>query len=165
MYGCESQTIKKAEHRRSDAFELWTWRWLLRITWTARRTNQSILKEINPEYSLEELMPKWSSNTFVTWCKLHSLEKTQMLGKIEGRRRRGWQRMRLLDGITGSMDVSLSRLKEVVKDRESWHPWVHRVTKSQTWLSNWATILHINQIHSVMIYNLDVLLSQFWTSP
>ena len=135
------------------------------ILWTARGTNQSTLKEINPEYSLEELMLKWSSNTFATCCKLHSLEETLMLGKIGGRRRRGWQRMKWLDGITGSMDVSLSRLKEVVKEKESWHPSVHRVTKSQTWLSDWATILHINQIHRVIIHNLDVLLFQFWTSP
>ena len=166
MYECGSLTIKKAEHWRINAFELWCWRKLLRVSWTVRRSNQSILKEINPEYLLEGQTLKLKLQYFgYLMQRANSLQKTLMLGKIEGRMRRGWQRMRWLEAITDLIDISLSKFQKMMNDREAWHAAVHGVAKSWTWLRDWTTIIKIDEMDIIDMQICSLLLGEdIWIS-
>ena len=168
MYACESWTIKKAECQRTDAFKLWCWRRLLRVSWTSRRPNQSILKEISPEYSLEGLMLKLNLQYFGHLMhRTDLLENTMMLGKIQSRRKRRWQRIRWLDGIINLMDMSLSKFQESVMDREAWRPAVHGVVKGWTWLSSWTQLIGFKSVLECSIYrfSLYLLTASFIITP
>ena len=160
-YSCESWTVKKAEHQSTEAFKLWCWRRLLKVPWTARRSNQSTLREINSEYSLEGLMLKLKFQYFghLMWTD-NSLEKSLMLGKIGSRRRRGRQRMRWLDGIIDTMNMNLGKLQEMMRDREAWRASIHGVAKSQAWLGNWTTTLILWFLKAMLIWSLTLLQAQ-----